>query len=84
MAAVRRVFIDEASGLHPVVTRLVMFETEMGDAVAQCHQEVIVIVVPRTIQRTRLSDQIAPCIDLRAADSEIFGAIGSHVEKMLR
>src|SRR5689334_10218787 len=75
--------VDERAGVHAIVARLMMLETEMRDAIAQSDQEVIAVVVMRRIQSARFANEIAEPLHLVRAHVQILRSIGRHVEVML-
>ncbi len=60
----QQVRVNEALFANPVVAGFVVFEAEVGDVVAECHQEMVGAIMVRAEERVRLAHQagIVTCI----------------------
>src|SRR6476659_1702724 len=61
-----------------------MFKPEVRHAVAQREQKMIFLIMPRTIERARLTHEVAVFVDFTLTDGEIFRTVGDDVEEVLR
>src|SRR5205085_3211550 len=78
--------VNERALGHTAVVRLMMFESEVRDAVAQGEEEVIVVVVLRARERLCLLDELAHAVYELRGGFERGGAVGCdvHLDRWLR
>ena len=79
-----RVRVRQKILVQPVVARLVMFQAEMADVVAQGEQEMIIAIVMRAEQRIRLRDQVRKMARVLRFDFQRGGAVGDDVQEVRR
>ena len=61
-----------------------MLEAEVSDLVAEGDEEVIRAVVTALVERAGFADQAVEFGDVLFREVELFGAVGGHVEVVLR